>query len=284
MRHLRERTRWALALGMVAVIALPATASAAGKFYLSLGTSLSVGVQPDPAGIDRLTDDGYADQLHRLLRLKDRDLQLVKLGCPGETTQGMIDGEGSFCTYQLGSQLNEAVGFLQANRGRVKLVTLDIGSSDLQGCATPEGVIDEACVVAAFRSVSLNLPVILEALGNAAGPHTPIVAMNYYNPALALWLLGPLGELVARQSAVLAGEFNDLLEGLYAAFGIPVADVARAFHSDDFRIVPLIGLPVNVIAICQWTWACTPPPQGPNVHANTTGYFVIALSFAAVLR
>jgi hypothetical protein len=28
--------------------------------------------------------------------------------------------------------------------------------------------------------------------------------------------------------------------------------------------------------LAQWTWQCTPPPPGPNTHANTTGYRVIA--------
>jgi hypothetical protein len=28
--------------------------------------------------------------------------------------------------------------------------------------------------------------------------------------------------------------------------------------------------------LTQWAWQCTPPPPGPNTHANTTGYGVIA--------
>ena len=27
--------------------------------------------------------------------------------------------------------------------------------------------------------------------------------------------------------------------------------------------------------LAQWTWQCTPPPHGPNTHANATGYGVI---------
>ena len=42
----------------------------------------------------------------------------------------------------------------------------------------------------AFGNVAANLPKILAALRLAAGPHVPIVAMNYYNPFLAVWLLG----------------------------------------------------------------------------------------------
>jgi hypothetical protein len=37
---------------------------------------------------------------------------------------------------------------------------------------------------------------------------------------------------------------------------------------------------VNVARVCSWTWACTPPPSGPNIHANKNGYAVIAKAFA----
>jgi hypothetical protein len=74
------------------------------------------------------------------------------------------------------------------------------------------------------------------------------------------------------------------LEGLYAAYRVPVGDVARAFHADDFRLIPGIGLPVNVVVVCQWTWMCAPAPVGPNVHANRIGYLVIALALAAALH
>jgi hypothetical protein len=44
--------------------------------------------------------------------------------------------------------------------------------------------------------------------------------------------------------------------------------------------VPGLGtLPRNVADICQWTWECSAPPRGPNVHANQAGYQVIAQAF-----
>jgi len=49
-------------------------------------------------------------------------------------------------------------------------------------------------------------------------------------------------------------------------------------------MVPVIGLPVNVVLVCQGTWMCTPPPLGPDIHPNRLGYFVIALTLAAVLK
>jgi hypothetical protein len=38
-------------------------------YYLSLGDSLSRGVQPDPAGQNQPTDQGYADDLAKVGRL-----------------------------------------------------------------------------------------------------------------------------------------------------------------------------------------------------------------------
>jgi hypothetical protein len=196
----------------------------------------------------------------------------------------MISGGIPFCNYPAGSQLNQAVAFLRANRAAVSLITLDIGANDLLGCVVG-GVVDINCVFGAFATVGANLPTIVGQL-KAAAPGIPIVAMSYYNPLVASWLQGPAGQLQAQQSAFLLGQFNDLLETIYGDphFRVPVADVARAFHADDFTIVPGIGLPVNVLLVCQLTWMCAPPPVGPNVHANRTGYFVIALTFAATLR
>jgi lysophospholipase L1-like esterase len=278
MRSHRVIFRLGLASGLLVLLASSASAAPGGPYYLSLGTSLSVGIQPDENGENQLTDEGYADQLHRLLRLKTRRLQLVKLGCPGETSTGMITGDGSLCYATGPSQLDRAVAFLQSNPGSVPVVTLDIGANDLLGCTLG----DAACVVAAFTAVQTNLPHILGTL-RAVAPGVPIVAMNYYNPLVALWLQEPGGQQQAQLSAIVAAQFNQLLEAVYGLFGVPVADVARAFHSADFRLIPLLRLPVNVVVACQWTWMCD-PGRGPNVHANRAGYFVIALALAAVLH
>jgi hypothetical protein len=40
------------------------------------------------------------------------------------------------------------------------------------------------------------------------------------------------------------------------------------------------GTPLSVLRECQWTWICTPPPLGPDIHANSAGYGVIAQAFA----
>ena len=64
------------------------------------------------------------------------------------------------------------------------------------------------------------------------------------------------------------------------------ADVAGAFKTyDSTDTVSFNGqsIPVNVARVCSWTWACTTPPSGPNIHANRNGYAVIAAAFAKVV-
>ncbi len=38
-----------------------------------------------------------------------------------------------------------------------------------------------------------------------------------------------------------------------------------------------------VVHACTLIWICTGPPLGPDIHANSDGYGVIAETFAAVL-
>ena len=59
-----------------------------------------MGIQPDAAGTDVPTDQGYPDQLASMLDRRGQDLRLVKLGCSGETTVTLIDG--GICTYRRG--------------------------------------------------------------------------------------------------------------------------------------------------------------------------------------
>ena len=107
--------------------------------------------------------------------------------------------------------------------------------------------------------------------------------MNYYLPARAAWRAGLAGQLLARTSEVVTDGDNSLLEHVYQARGIRVADVFGAFHSSDFSsqvAVPGLGsLPRNVAAICRWTWECAAAPRGPNEHANEAGYRLIARAF-----
>jgi lysophospholipase L1-like esterase len=261
-------------------------------YYLALGDSLSRGVQPDPSGQNHPTDQGYADDLATVGRLVLPQLELVKLGCETEeTTASMI--RGGRCTYPNGpppngAQLDEAEAFLRAHRGSTVLVTIDIGANDLSRCINrPTGQIDMTCVQSSFQEAPANLAIILRRLRDAAGPRVLIVGMNFYDPFLAAWLQGPDGQALARLSVQLATQYNDLLEAAYEDAEVPVADVQDAFATTNFGdLVTLPGIgpvPVNVARICQWTWMCAPPPQGPNVHGRPEGYWVMAGAFLVAL-
>src|SRR5580700_8919792 len=135
-------------------------------YYLALGDSLSQGVQPDAAGTSVETGQGYPDQLYAMLRPSQPTLQLVKLGCTGETTATMI--HGGICRYPGGSQLADAVMFLRAHRSHVKLVTLDIGANDPETCldVSSAGQL-AACAGRFIPAATANLETILTRLRQA---------------------------------------------------------------------------------------------------------------------
>src|SRR5207253_2182066 len=202
-----------LALGMF-VPASTVAASAAPLYYVSLGDLLAAGTQPGHFS----TTEGYTDQLYAHLRTTMPTLQHVQLACPGDTTTSLISGGLAYegrnprtpdgrCPYPRGSQLAEATSFLRAHRRFVTLVTIDIGGNDILKDPANGGF-----------AVAANLPVILAALREAAGPGVPIIGMNYYDPLVVTWFSDPtsLPVEVARADVV-----NDLLEGIYAAAGDP---------------------------------------------------------------
>jgi lysophospholipase L1-like esterase len=291
MRRLR-----AAVAGLCALAALAGCGSAghiisvvppAGSYYLSLGDSLAQGVQADPSGHVGDTDRGYADQFYDLIRHGYRDLRLVKLGCPGETTRSMI--RGRHCPYLAGSQLAEAVAFLRDHRGRVPLITLDIGANDRRSCFTdPIHALVLPCATGPTAPTTANLALILARLRAAAGPRALIIGMTYYAPELPEWRYGPGGRVRARASERLSLAFDAELDRVYRAAGDRVADVAGAFATADFAgRVPVrnVGLmPPNVAAICRWTWTCARPPRGPNKHPDEAGYTVIARAFLAAYQ
>ena len=268
---MRFRVSLLFATFAAALLLVPgAPASSKATYYVSLGDSLAQGFQPtggppspeSPPGYNQ----GYADQLFKLTRGRYTQLREVKLGCGGETTTTLRFG--GICSYEHGSQLAEAVAFLQEHAGDIAFVTIDIGANDIfSGGGVP--------------AIAANLPPILAALKAAAGPSVPIVGMNYYDPFLApVWFqTQSLAALQAEVAGVVG--FNDFLEGIYQAFGLEVADVESAFSVTDLTLID--GTPVNVLRACDWTWACAKPPVGFNIHANTAGYGAIAEAFLAEL-
>ena len=246
-------------------------------YYLALGDSLSRGVQPDAAGASVETRYGYPDQVYAALRPSHPTLRLVKLGCPGETTSTMING--GICRYEGGSQLAAAVAFLHAHRGRVLLLTIDIGANDPEHCGSQPSLSQLAsCAVTGVPGAVTNLNTIMTSL-RAAAPGVRMVGMNYYLPALAEWRNGLPGQVVAWAAERLAATYNQLLDRVYTQSGARVADVFGAFETADFSRSGTSSVPRNVALLCQWTWQCAAPPRGPNQHANQVGYQVIARTF-----
>ncbi len=239
-------------------------------YYVSVGDSLAAGFQPGAP----FTSEGYADQLYIKLARTDKKLQLVKLGCPGETTTMMVTGVGSPCPHAYGSQLADALAFLQAHRKGIRYVTIDIGANDVLPCAAVGFA--PTCIGPALAAIQTNLPAILAALRGATKHKVRFAGMNYWNPFVALYASNQA--LALASTALTVNTFNPLLESAYGAYGVPVADVETAFSVTDFT--PVGGIPLNVTRVCAWTWMCTVG----NIHPNATGYGVIAGAFREALK
>ena len=254
----------------------------ADPYYLSLGDSLAQGIQPGPSGGDGPTSDGYPDVLASRLRATFPSLRLVKLGCSGETTTTMI--KGGICPYHAGSQLAQATRFLRSHRGQVALVTIDIGANDPNSCILGQPVSHMfGCLNSRVTEVQRNVDDIMARIRSAAGQKVLVIGMTYYVPELALWRNGQDGKQLALLTEGFAAGVNQLLVKRYHHYNARVANVFAAFNSGDFgrarTRASSTRLPPNVQEICALTWMCAPAPRGPNEHANSRGYRVIAAAF-----
>jgi lysophospholipase L1-like esterase len=269
------------AIGLVATV--PATAQAATPiYYLALGDSLAAGFQP---GGD--TTAGYVYDVYNHLHATHPNLQLINLGCDGETTTSMITGpcpHTPVTPYTTGTQLGDAVKYLQLYGSAVKYLTIDIGANDVDGCL-PGGQPDVACLLAGAQTITTNLNVIMSTLKRAGGGKLPqhSAGMTYYDPFLAAWLTGPQGQAVAAATVPLAAGVNLDESTIYSGYGVKIADVFTTFKTLSFapthNTPPYGQLPVNVSRICTWTWMCSQS----NIHPNDTGYLQIAKTFEARL-
>jgi GDSL-like Lipase/Acylhydrolase family len=253
-------------------------------FYLALGGSGSVGVQPTaavPRG--RPTDAGYANDLLAMERSRWTDLRLIRLGCPGATTLTMLEGGGR-CAYRTGSQFAAALAFIRRHPSTV-LVTLDLGFNNVRRCLAHQHV-DEACVAQTVGNVRQQLSEILTSLRAAGGPGLEIVGVGHYDPYLGDYLKGPAGRAFAVHSLGVVALLNDALRSDYGAAGVPMADVPASFDTAGTEMTTLAGVgsvPADVARVCALTWMCAPAPLGPNPHANDAGYRAISQAIAAVL-
>ncbi|MGF1429316.1 SGNH/GDSL hydrolase family protein [Kitasatospora sp. LaBMicrA B282] len=291
MRTRLRRLRAAACAGLLGTALLglaagPASAAAPSghpstRDYLALGDSLAAGYQTLPGGGFEV-GHGYAQDLAHTLggraQRSGHPFSFTDLGCPGETTGSMINGGCPFPHPYAGAQLDAAVAYLKAHRGDDVLVTLDIGANDVDGCATAQSV-DFGCALQGVAAVGKDTGTILSKLKAAAGPHTRFLAMNLYDPVLADWLTGSQGRLLAGLSVPLADMLNATIGLTDARYGVPTVDVAGAFDTNSLLpLVPLDGqqVPLDVARIMTWTNMA----RG-DIHANDTGYQVIADTFLA---
>src|ERR1700704_3985738 len=298
--HLKTGLAAALAV-LIAALAPAAAQAAKPKYYVALGDSLSVGVQPNSSGASVETSHGYATQLLALKRRSIPGLRLYDLGCGGEDTASMLgtgpktrcqysgDHRIGYGTHRKGSQIGAAEKFLRAHRGQVAFVTIDIGANDVDGCATG-GKVDFNCLNAGVAAIKKNIPKISKRLRAAAGRGVTIVGMTLYDPFLYLHFdPNPGTRGLAQTSVSLAKNGNQAITDGHKRNGVTkVADVFTAFRTADTSLVSYTGaltnnqpqqVPRNVERICKLTWMCGPRPVGPNTHANATGYGVIAKTF-----
>jgi lysophospholipase L1-like esterase len=251
------------------------------SYYVALGDSLARGAQPNSAGTTLATSKGYANDIYAVEKKDTEGLKLEQLGCLGETSSSMVLGAKSTpaspCKYSAGSQLAQAVKFIKSHK--IAFVTLDIGANDIDGCVV-DGSINGTCLATGISSIDSNVPVIVKALRKATGAKTPIVGMTYYDPFLADYLSSTYGQGLAEESVTLAKEVNMTLSGDFTAQKIKVADVATAFDTyGTFTQTGVGTVPAPVAQICALTWMCAASPVGPNIHANATGYSLIAKVF-----
>ncbi|HEY5093412.1 MAG TPA: hypothetical protein VII60_09110 [Acidimicrobiales bacterium] len=260
-------------------------ATTSSVFYLDIGGSASVGVQPtvsNPHG--EPTSSGYANDLVALEAAKGVTLQLVQTGCPGESTTTMING-GDHCYTSPATQLTTDVAFLQSHQDQTGIVTIDLGFNNVVKCIKMTTGLS-ACLNQGFATVRQELPMILSTLEAAAGPNVHFVGVGHYDPFLVSALHGTTGVAKAAKSLDAMSTLNRMLSHTYQSFLMPTADVARAFMNFNRTQTTLTGVgsvATNVAETCALTWMCQPAPYGPNLHPNVSGYETIASAIAAKL-
>jgi lysophospholipase L1-like esterase len=279
-----------VALTLTAVMSLWSTTNAGAAtttsaFYLDLGASVPVGVQPTPAvPKGQPTDHGYANDLVAMEAAQGVTLQLTQLGCPGESLSTFIDG-GDRCYTGSDTQFSDALAFLKAHYDQAGLVTIDLGYNTLRPCFVASTV-DTMCVSQNIATVQQQLTQVVGTLKAVAGPNVTFIGVGHYDPYYAKVLRGATGRAFAAHSAPVMHTFNDVLRSVYASFAIPFANVARAFHDYDGATTQLAnGVTVsdNAAVACALTWMCAPPPFGPNIHPTDAGYQVIANTIATLI-
>ena len=277
----------ALLVGVVSATALAVPSAqaiadddSATHYYLAMGDSLAQGAQFFVPGEPYYKPNGYVPLLHAALSASDPKLDLVNVSCGGESTVSLLDGSqppavATSCgspdfyhsLYPHKIQIDEAVNFLHAHKGKVELITINIGGNDVLPCLA---TLNPVCIQKGLARIATNLDRALADLREAA-PGVRIIGMTTYNPIACVL---PVNPVLAAASQQIVLNFNAVEVSVFGAHGVEVADVAGAFSVGD--------LPASAHAAATLTWFCNPEHFG-NVHPNNAGYQVIASAFLNVL-
>ena len=276
-------TTTTLAPGAAASTTAPSPTS---LFYLAVGASASLGVQPTgiPAHNGHFTAQGYANDFVSLEAARGVTVTLHKVGCMGETAESMV-GAGDHCHTLPATQLSAAVAYLRAHQGDPGVVSVDIGFNDIRPCmwVVP---LATSCAQKGIAAVQKDEPTILNDLKSAAGPRVQIVGLLYADPFLYRYLKPAPGPDRATESLTYFNQLDAVLRAAYQSAGVDEADVYTAFKSNVTTPTTLAGhgtVPTNVALVCELTWMCAKYPWGPDDHPNKTGYTVIARAILAAL-
>lgn len=233
--------------------------------YLALGDSLGFGFQPNGD-----FTHGYADDFFQNLQSQGTRT-LENLSCNGETTVTMING-GCVDKFQnkvayAGAQLSAAVAFLNAHRGQVSPVTLDVGAdnfllhNDINSANSPNCTVNTAQFNSDLAQVDADLtntilPELTAALTVNGQRTGDLIIPNYYDP---------LQNLCPNQVS-LSQEINAHIASDASRFGAIMVDIFTAFGGPA---TPNNNLPVL-------TWITSNFPLDLAIHPRSVGYQLMA--------
>jgi hypothetical protein len=106
---------------------------------------------------------------------------------------------------------------------------------------------------------------------------------------LQQWFNGSSGQTIASASVDIARkQFNPAIVNAFKPQGFKIAKNDVAFDtyvpfSKTTTFAGQGGVPVAVASICKLTFMCNPKPVGPNIHANSQGYALMAKTFRKAL-
>jgi len=274
--------------------------------YVAIGDSLAFGYTEEKFDLNLPTENpanfegGYTNYVLKKLTMKEKHagnaLNLVNLGCPGETSNGVIGhalgnpgAEYNPCAYHNlagfplhvpfggASELEAAIGAVSNPGMPVKLVTINIGSNDelasVGKCENPAYLAEQGftgglleCLVTEVGPGGHQYPglgVFGHIITNVGTVIGVLRAYGYAGPVVVAGFYNPQAELLPGSDA-LQKAFNETFEGYIAgkAFG-PGVTYANPFPTFN---------PQNkneATRICQLTEECNAFDKKVNLEAIT---------------